>query len=88
MRRISTVDVKPEMLQHLPSLGGETDIFRALQLLPGIKASSEISSAQPGSALIRFDILCFSKHVLAAVQAGKENWLENTPRSLSAVGSS
>ncbi len=43
-RSISSVDVKPEMLQHLPSLGGETDIFRALQLLPGIKSSSEISS--------------------------------------------
>lgn len=44
VRRISSVDVKPDMLQHLPSLGGETDIFRALQLLPGIKAASEISS--------------------------------------------
>ena len=43
-RSISSVDVKPEMLQHLPSLGGETDIFRALQMLPGVKASSEISS--------------------------------------------
>jgi len=41
---ISSVDVKPEMLQHLPSLGGETDIFRALQMLPGVKSSSEISS--------------------------------------------
>jgi hypothetical protein len=44
IRRISSVDIKPDMLQHLPSLGGETDIFRALQLLPGIKAASEISS--------------------------------------------
>jgi hypothetical protein len=43
-RTISAVDVKPEMLQHLPSFGGETDIFRALQLLPGVKAASEVSS--------------------------------------------
>ncbi|MDP4199421.1 MAG: TonB-dependent receptor [Bacteroidota bacterium] len=43
-QRISSVDVKPEMLQHLPALSGETDIFRALQLLPGVKQSSEISS--------------------------------------------
>jgi hypothetical protein len=43
-RRISSIDVKPEMLQHLPSFGGETDIFRALQLLPGVKSSSEVSS--------------------------------------------
>ncbi len=41
---ISSINVKPDMLQHLPSLGGETDIFRALQLLPGVKSSSEISS--------------------------------------------
>jgi hypothetical protein len=43
-RAISSVDVKPEMLQHLPALGGETDIFRALQMLPGVKAASEVSS--------------------------------------------
>lgn len=40
----STIDVSPEMVRTLPSLGGETDIFRALQLLPGVKAASEIST--------------------------------------------
>lgn len=41
---ISSVDIRPEFIQQLPAIGGETDIFRALQLLPGIKAVSEISS--------------------------------------------
>lgn len=40
----STIDVSPEMVKTLPSLGGETDIFRALQLLPGVKAASEIAT--------------------------------------------
>lgn len=39
-----TIDVRPEIVQKLPSLGGETDIFRALQLLPGVKAATEIST--------------------------------------------
>ncbi|HVZ40599.1 MAG TPA: TonB-dependent receptor [Candidatus Kapabacteria bacterium] len=41
---LSRVDLRPEMMQKLPALGGETDIFRVLQLLPGVKAASEISS--------------------------------------------
>lgn len=41
---ISAVDLRPDFIQQLPALGGETDIFRALQLLPGVKAVSEISS--------------------------------------------
>ncbi|MCK6614840.1 MAG: TonB-dependent receptor [Ignavibacteriaceae bacterium] len=40
----STIDVSPEMVKTLPSLGGETDIFRALQLLPGVKTASEIAT--------------------------------------------
>ncbi|NUN09468.1 MAG: TonB-dependent receptor [Ignavibacteriaceae bacterium] len=39
-----TIDIRPEIVQKLPSLGGETDIFRALQLLPGVKAATEIST--------------------------------------------
>ncbi len=39
-----TVEIRPEMIQKLPSLGGETDIFRALQMLPGVKAATEIST--------------------------------------------
>ncbi len=41
---ISRVELRPDFIRKLPSIGGETDIFRALQLLPGVKASSEISS--------------------------------------------
>lgn len=41
---VSTVEVSTELIQRLPALGGEVDIFRALQLLPGVKSVSEISS--------------------------------------------
>jgi len=40
----STIEIKPEMIQQLPSMGGETDIFRALLLLPGVQAATEIST--------------------------------------------
>lgn len=41
---ISSVDLRPGFMEQLPSLGGEVDVFRTLQLLPGVKAVSEISS--------------------------------------------
>lgn len=41
---VSTVELRPDFIQQLPAFGGEVDIFRALQLLPGVKAVSEISS--------------------------------------------
>lgn len=41
---ISTVTVTPQFIQQMPSLGGEVDVFRVLQLLPGVKSASEISS--------------------------------------------
>ncbi len=43
-RSISAVELKSEFISKMPTLGGETDIFRVLQLMPGIKAGSEISS--------------------------------------------
>jgi len=43
-RTTSTIEVDPAVVQELPSLGGEPDIFRALQLLPGVTAATEISS--------------------------------------------
>lgn len=43
-RSISTISLPPQIVQQLPSLGGEMDLFRVLQLLPGVKAASEISS--------------------------------------------
>ena len=33
-----------EMIRKLPALAGEVDVFRALQLLPGVKNSGEVSS--------------------------------------------
>lgn len=41
---ISTVELSPDFVNQMPSLGGEKDVFRVLQLLPGVKAASEISS--------------------------------------------
>jgi hypothetical protein len=43
-KSVSKVDVSPIFLQQLPSIGGEKDVFRLLQLLPGVKTSSELSS--------------------------------------------
>ena len=56
---IGTVFVQPEELVSLPSLG-EPDVFRSLQLLPGINASSEssglyIRGGKPDQNLILFD---------------------------------
>ncbi len=41
---ISTVEISPDFINQMPSLGGEKDVFRVLQLLPGVKAASELSS--------------------------------------------
>lgn len=43
-RSISSVELKSELVSKMPTLGGETDIFRALQLMPGIKSGGELSS--------------------------------------------
>ena len=44
LQPISTISVSKEFIEALPVLGGEKDLFRALQLLPGVKMGSEISS--------------------------------------------
>lgn len=41
---ISTVNINPVFITKVPSLGSEIDIFRTLQLLPGVSTSSELSS--------------------------------------------
>ncbi len=41
---ISAVELKSDFIAKMPSLGGETDIFRVLQLMPGIKSGGEASS--------------------------------------------
>ena len=40
----STIDVSPELLANLPTLSGEVDLFKSLELLPGVNKSSDISS--------------------------------------------
>ncbi len=44
LTRLSSVKIDPAFVSKMPSLGGETDIFRTLQLLPGIKQVNELSS--------------------------------------------
>ncbi|MBE2279015.1 MAG: TonB-dependent receptor [Ignavibacteriaceae bacterium] len=39
-----TIVLDPGILKQLPSTGGETDIFRALQLLPGVASANELST--------------------------------------------
>lgn len=40
----STIDISYDFLKQLPSLSGEVEVFKAIQLLPGIQVASEISS--------------------------------------------
>lgn len=42
--QVGTVTINTDFIKQLPALGGESDIFRALQLLPGVKSASELSS--------------------------------------------
>ncbi len=42
---VSAVPVDSKIIRTMPSLGGEMDVLRALQTIPGVKASSDISSA-------------------------------------------
>ena len=44
LQRQSTVTLAPSFIKEMPALGGEVDVFRVLQLLPGVKSASEISS--------------------------------------------
>ena len=41
---LSTIDISPELLQMLPSFSGEVDIFKTLQMLPGVKVASDMSN--------------------------------------------
>jgi outer membrane receptor for ferrienterochelin and colicin len=42
--QMSTIDISPELIKNLPMLGGEADVLKALQLLPGIQAGTEGSN--------------------------------------------
>lgn len=59
--RVSIVPVNNKTIRMLPSLGAEMDVLRAMQAIPGVKASSEMSSAlyvrggSSGMTLIQMD---------------------------------
>ncbi len=40
----STIDISSDLLKQLPSLSGEIDLFKILQMLPGVKVASEMSN--------------------------------------------
>ena len=42
--QMSTISVPIEQIEALPSIGGEVDVIRSMQLLPGIQSGSEGSS--------------------------------------------
>jgi hypothetical protein len=41
---LSTIDIAPGLLTKLPTFSGEVDLFRMLQLLPGVNKASELSN--------------------------------------------
>ena len=59
--RVSTVPIEARILRTMPSIGGEMDILRSIQTIPGVKASSDISAAlyvrggSPDQTLILMD---------------------------------
>src|SRR5690606_20324535 len=44
IQRIGAIDISPSFIEKMPAIFGEIDVFRSLQLLPGVQTSSEISS--------------------------------------------
>lgn len=43
--RVSTVPVDAVAIRKMPALGAEMDVLRAVQAIPGVKASSEVNTA-------------------------------------------
>jgi len=44
IQSISKADVSADFIAKMPTIGGESDILRAMQMLPGVTATSELSS--------------------------------------------
>jgi outer membrane cobalamin receptor len=40
----NTISLSTEFLKQMPAIGGEVDVFRVLQLMPGVKSVGELSS--------------------------------------------
>lgn len=43
-KKVSQITLSQSVINAVPAVGGESDIFRVLQMLPGVKSLSEISS--------------------------------------------
>ncbi len=41
---VSRITLTPNIIEQVPAVGGESDLFRVLQLMPGVKALNEVSS--------------------------------------------
>jgi hypothetical protein len=41
---VSHITLNPTTISQVPAIGGESDLFRVLQLMPGVKSLSEVSS--------------------------------------------
>lgn len=85
---IGVVDVQPRQLAALPRLG-ESDIFRSLQLMPGMSASNEASSGlfvrggTPDQNLVLFDgfTVYDVDHLFGIFSAFNPNAVENVTMS-------
>ncbi len=59
--KVSIIPIDAGTIRKMPSLGGEMDVLRTLKMMPGVKASSDISSAlyvrggSPDQTLILMD---------------------------------
>jgi outer membrane cobalamin receptor len=42
--KISSITIAPEVIKSLPAFGGEADVFRAFQLMPGVRTGNEVSN--------------------------------------------
>jgi hypothetical protein len=90
---ISKIELSPELLAKLPSIGSP-DIFRSLQLLPGISASNEKSSGlyvrggTPDQNLILLDGLpiYFVDHFFGFFSAFNANSIEEVQMHKGAFG--
>ncbi len=40
----SLIDISPELLSKLPSISGEVDLFKSLEMLPGVNKASDLST--------------------------------------------
>ncbi len=41
---VSIIDISPKLLKLLPTFSGELNVFKSLQMLPGVKTASEMSN--------------------------------------------